>query len=185
MKRRTIVLSAVTLALPIVFLGCRLLPITEMSPPLTQLSLADKEAGGNWTPQSDMTVYIGTQLYDFNDGGAPPYLEKGCIRTGVQVFDDPNNGTLVNSIIMDFGTDSNAVSMFNEKKIQNAGQTIKDPQYPDSVAFMVLVLGGVQGYGHYKNYYFEISPTGFSDNTLAIQTFDQFFTLYRNKVDSR
>jgi hypothetical protein len=37
----------------------------------------------------------------------------------------------------------------------------------------------------HKNYYFEISATGFSDTALAIQTFDMFFNLYRKKVDSR
>jgi hypothetical protein len=163
--------------------GCRLLPVTDMSPPLTQMALS-REDISSWVPQAEMKIYIGTQLFDYNDGGAPQYLDKGLIKTGVQTFDGPNN-TVVNSMIMDFGKDSNAVAIFIEKQIQNAGQTIDDPIYPDTVAFMTLPLGGVQGYCHYKNYYFEISATGFSDQALAVQTFDMFFNLYRKKVDSR
>jgi len=163
--------------------GCRLLPVTDMSPPLTQMAITQEDIS-SWAPQADMEIYIGTQLFDFNDGAAPQYLDKGLIKTGAQTFNGPNS-TVVTSMIMDFGKDSNAVTMFIEMQTQKAGQTIKDPKYPDSVAFMTLVLGGVQGYGHYKNYYFEISATGFSDNALAVQTFDQFFALYRKKVDSR
>lgn len=163
--------------------GCRLLPVTNMSPPLTQMALT-REDISSWVPQADMDIYIGTQLFDYNDGGAPQYLDKGLIKTGVQTFDGQNN-TMVKSMIMDFGKDSNTVAIFLEKQMQKAGETVSDPIYPDSVAFMTLVLGGVQGYCHYKNFYFEISATGFSDNTLAIQTFDMFFNLYRKKVDSR
>jgi hypothetical protein len=166
-----------------VLMGCRLLPVTDMSPPLTQMAIS-REDISSWVSQADMKIYIGTQLFDYNDGGAPQYLDKGMIKAGAQTFDGQNN-TLVRALIMDFGMDSNSIAMFIEKQIQNAGQIIKDPIYPDSVAFMTLKLGGVQGYSHYKNYYFEISATGFSDIALAIQTFDMFFNLYRKKVDSR
>jgi len=163
--------------------GCRLLPVTDMSPPLTQMALTGDDIS-SWKPQADMKIYIGTQLFDYNDGGAPQYLDKGLIKTGVQTFDGPNN-TVVCSMIMDFGKDSNAVAIYIEKQIQNAGQAVNDPIYPDTVAFMTLAMGGVQGYCHYKNYYLEISATGFSDHALAVQTFDMFFNLYRKKVDSR
>jgi hypothetical protein len=170
------------IALPAVT-GCRLLPVTDMSPPLTQMAIT-REDISSWVPQADMEIYIGTQLFDLNDGGAPQYLEKGLIKTGYQVLNG-QNGTVVTSMIMDFGKDSNAVSIFLEMQTKNAGQTVGDPIYPDSVAFMTLVVGGVTGYCHYKNYYFEIAATGFSDIALAIQTFDLFFNLYRKKVDSR
>jgi hypothetical protein len=163
-------------------IGCRLLPETDMSPPLTQMAIIPEDIAP-WL-QAELNIYIGTQLFDFNDGGAPQYLDKGVIKTGAQNFDGQNN-TLVKSMIMDFGKDSNAVAMFIDMQIQNAGSTVKDPVYPDSVAFLTLKLGGVQGYCHYKNYYFEISATGFSDNALATQTFEMFFNLYRKKVDSR
>ncbi|MBN1129102.1 MAG: hypothetical protein JXA71_08950 [Chitinispirillaceae bacterium] len=185
MKRQNVCIApfSVIVLCMVLVAGCRLLPVTEMSPPLTQLAISNDDIS-NWNPQEEMKIYIGTQLFAFNDGAAPQYLEKGLIKTGVQTFESLNNNT-VNAMIMDFGSDSNAIAMFLEKRTQFAGQTIKDPLYPESVAFQMIVLGGVDGFAHYKNYYFEISATGFSDMAQAVQTFDLFYNLYRKKVDSR
>lgn len=147
-----------------------------------QLEIKNNELPG-WVPHDTMGIYEGTELYNLIDGGAPQYLEKGVMTTGYQVLDGQNDRA-VYSMIMDFGRDSNAVAMFLEKKTQNVGQTVLDPQYPDSVAFMTLVLGGVQGYGHYTNFYFEIAAVGFSDSTQAIATFDTMLTWYIQKIQS-
>lgn len=147
-----------------------------------QLEIVRSDLSG-WIPQDYMRIYEGTELYDYMDGAAPQYLDKGVQTTGAQVFDGQNS-TRVSSMIMDFGRDSNAVAMFLEKKTQNVGQTIFDPLYPDSVAFMTLVLGGVQGYGHYTNFYFEIAAIGFSDITQAIATFDTMLAWYIQKIQS-
>jgi hypothetical protein len=150
--------------------------------PVKQLEIKNNDLPG-WIPQDYMRIYKGTELYDYMDGAAPQYLDKGVQTTGAQWLDGQNN-TLVQSMIMDFGRDSNAVAMFLEKKTQNVGQTVFDPQYPDSEAFMTLVLGGVQAYGHYTNFYFEIAAVGFSETTQAIATFDTMLAWYIQKIQS-
>jgi hypothetical protein len=162
--------------------GCRLMALSDMpNPPLEQIKINEGDIS-NWAPEAEAQIYVGTQLFDYNDGGAPQYLEKGCIKTSVQRLNG-QNGTMVESMIMDFGKESNAIAMFQEKQIQNAGRTIKHPEYADSVVSLVTVLGGVHGFAHYGNFYFEIIVTGFSDITQAMQTFDLFFGLYRKKIN--
>jgi hypothetical protein len=147
-----------------------------------QLEIVRSDLSG-WIPQDDMRIYEGTELYDYMDGAAPQYLEKGVQMTGAQWLDGQNN-THVHSMIMDFGKDSNAIVMFLEQKTQNADRTVVDPVYPDSVAFMTLAMGGVHGYGRYSNFYFEIAATGFSDTEQAIATFDTMLTWYIQKIQS-
>ncbi|MBN1130534.1 MAG: hypothetical protein JXA71_16195 [Chitinispirillaceae bacterium] len=162
--------------------GCRIMALSDMpNPPLEQIKINDGDIS-NWTPEADAQIYVGTQLFDYNDGGAPQYLEKGCIKTSVQRLNG-QNGSMVESMIMDFGKQENAIAMFQEKQIQNAGRTISHPEYADSVVSLVTVLGGVHGFTYYGNFYFEIIVTGFSDIAQALQTFDLFFGLYRKKIN--
>jgi hypothetical protein len=147
-----------------------------------QLEIERNDLSG-WIPQDYMRIYKGTELYYYMDGAAPQYLDKGVQTTGAQWLDGQDN-TRVQSMIMDFSRDSNAGAMFCEKKIQNVGNTIRDPMFPDSVAFMTLVMGGVLGFGHYSNFYFEIAATGFSDTEQALATFDTMLTWYIQKIQS-
>ena len=146
-----------------------------------QLAIKNNELSG-WIPRDTMRIFRGAELYDYMDGAVPQYFEKGVITTGAQILDGQNS-TRVKSMIMDFGRDSNAVAMFLEKKAQNTGRIIGDPIFPDSVAFMHLILGGIQGYGHYSNYYFEIAADGFSDTAQAIPVFDTMLTWYIQKIN--
>jgi hypothetical protein len=182
MKKIKILLLSIVLPLT-GMLNCKFVPLISSTPPLEQLKISTSEIS-NWRPEGDMEIYIGSELFSYNDGGAPQYLNKGLIQTGVQRISGPNQG-IVSSMIMDFGTENNAIDMYNEKRIQNAGSTIPDPKYPISDVTVTSVLGGVTGFANYYNYYFEISVTGFIYPEDALKTLNQFLGLYFEKIESQ
>jgi hypothetical protein len=160
--------------------SCKIIPLDESpTPPLEQLSIGTTDIS-NWQPQASMTVYVGTDLYNFNDGGATKYLDKKCLKTGVQTFEQ--NSEIVKTMVMDFGTNENATAMYTEEQLDNAGSTLKDPVFPDSTAFFTSNLGGGTTYAHFDNFYIEIAVAGFSDQSLAMNTADMFLGLYEKKI---
>jgi hypothetical protein len=161
--------------------GCKFLPALASTPPLEQLSVSSSEIS-NWQPQGDMTVYIGGQLYNFNDGGAPQYLNKGCIKTGVQVINGPS-GEGAQNVIMDFGTDEAAAAMY-QFKLSDISAPLTDPKYADSTVTIQTAQDGITGYAHFYNYYFEIGLTKFNNPQDAIKTLNQFLGLYEGKLES-
>jgi hypothetical protein len=163
-------------------LGCKLMPTSTSTPPLEQLKIANSEIS-NWQPQGDMQIYIGSQLYGLNDGGAPQYLRKGCIKTGWQVMNGPS-GESAQNMVMDFGTSAAAEDMFAEKKSQNSASALRDSKYSDSTVIVANDLGTITGYAHFYNYYFEIGLTNFSNPQDAIKTLNQFLGLYEGKLGS-
>lgn len=183
MKATIKIISLVTILLSAVLMDCKLVPLFSSTPPLEQLKIGSGDIS-NWHPDGDMKIYIGSELFSYNDGGAPQYLSKGLILTGVQNITGPNQGTVI-SIIMDFGTDTNAIAMYKEKRTQNAGNIILNPKYPTTEVFVVSVLGGVTGYANYYNYYFEISVIGFNYQEDALKTLNQFIGLYFEKIESQ
>lgn len=176
----TLMLTAVLLIIAGV-VSCKLVALDYDTPPLEQLEVGATEIS-NWKPEATMKVFIGDKLYDLIDGGAPQYLDKGCKKTGFQRLTGPN-GASVEIKIMDFGKDINATAMFTEMQMNNVGQTVKDNAFPDTTSNVVPNMGGVSGYAHFANYYFELAVTGFSDQALAISTYDMFFRLFEKKLN--
>jgi hypothetical protein len=162
-------------------IGCKIMPSQTSTPPLDQLKIAANEIS-NWQPQGDITLYIGDQLTNFNDGGAPEYLSKGCIKTGVQVINGPN-GRSAQAIIMDFGTDDKAVEMFRQKA-STIASPLPDDKYNATNVSVQTTLDGVTGYAHFFNYYFEIGLTKFNNPQDAVKTLNQFLGLYEGKLAS-
>ena len=161
--------------------GCKFLPAATSTPPLEQLKVASSEIS-NWQPQGDMNVFIGDQLTSFNDGGAPDYINRGCIKTGVQVINGPA-GQSAQSIVMDFGTKEKAETMFQFKQ-SDISSGLPDSKYPDVTVAIQTTQDGITGYAHFYNYYFEIGLTKFNNPQDAIKTFNQFIGLYEGKLGS-
>jgi hypothetical protein len=161
-------------------IGCKFLPAPSSTPPIEQLKMSSNEIS-NWQPQGDMTVYIGDQLYGFNDGGAPEYLSRGCIKTGVQIVNGPS-GRSAQAIVMDFGTDKGAKAMF-DWKLKSVSTPYQDlGGYADTALVIQTTLDGVTGYAHFFNYYFEIGLTKFDNSENAVKTLDQFLGIYNRKL---
>jgi hypothetical protein len=134
-----------------------------------------------WTPDTAMKKYIDDSLYNLLDGGAPQYLNKGCLVTGFQRCNNPD-GALAEIKVMDFGKDSNATGMFKQMQSNNIGSIVTDPLFPDSMVLVTPNMGGATGYAHFSNIYVELSVTGFADQQNAIQTLNLFLTFYQNKI---
>jgi hypothetical protein len=161
--------------------SCRFVALEDKgTPPLEQLEIGKAEIS-NWQPEAEMKIYIGTELFDYNNGGAPKYLDKGCLKTGVQRLNGQNSA-IVDVMVMDFGTGDNATAMFKEIQMNNVGSSINDPVYPDTTVSVISVLGGVSGVARFANFYIEMSVTGFSDQVLALKTFDMVLGLYAKKI---
>jgi hypothetical protein len=165
-----------------ILVDCKFVPMNSSTPPLEQLKIASSEIS-NWRPEGDIKIFIGSELFTYNDGGAPQYLSKGLVQTGVQRVIGPDNAIVV-CMVMDFGTDDNATEMYKEKKMQCVGNTLPDPRYPVTDVTVKSILGGVTGYAHYFNYYFEIDVKGFNYQEDALKTLNQFLGLYFEKIDS-
>jgi len=176
-------IAALLVLLPVLILNCKFVPMNSSTPPLEQLKITSSEIS-NWRPEGDIKIYIGSELFGYNDGGAPQYLSKGLVQTGVQRIAGLGQALVV-SMVMDFGTENNATEMYTEKKIQCVGNTIPDPRYPATDVTVKTDLGGVTGYAHYYNYYFEINVSGLNYQEDALKTLNQFLGLYFEKIDSQ
>jgi hypothetical protein len=176
--------AAVSLVAVGALCSCRFMALEDKStPPLEQLEISNTDIS-NWKQQEKMAIYIGTDLFNLNDGGAPQYLDKGCIKTGHQVLNKSDgSGASVESMVMDFGTEANATAMFQEMQMNYIGKTVADQIFPDTVVGVTTLLGGVKGFAHIANFYFEMSVTGFYDQLLAQKTFDMFLGLYAKKLN--
>jgi hypothetical protein len=78
-----------------------------------KLSIQKNELN-NWTPDTTMAIYRSDSLTNLVNGAAMEYLDNGCLVTGYQRLNSINN-TSVQSFVMDFGKDSNAVNMFKHR----------------------------------------------------------------------
>jgi hypothetical protein len=159
------------------------LEVTPIPVVLEKLSIINGDIS-YWSPESDMNVYVGDQLYEHIDGAATQYLEKGVIKTGYQRLTDPNSAT-VECYMFDFGSDAKAMAMFEQKRIERANDTVKDLNYPDSIVVVSPVLGGVSGCAHFGNFYMELNVMGFSAQVPAIETLDIFLGFYKNRIISK
>jgi len=171
----------------IIMIGCAIFcsnsaPAEVASEPIALEKLSIKKGDiSNWNPESEMAVYVADQLYEHIDGAATQYLEKGVIKTGYQHLTGPDKA-MVECYVFDFGSDAKANTMFEQKKLERANDTVKDPTYTDSTLIVSPVLGGVSSSAHFGNFYIEVNVTGFGVQNAAIETLDLFLGFFKNKV---
>lgn len=135
----------------------------------------------NWTSETTLTIYSPNQLLQAIDGGAVLYIQKGCLSAGIQDLTG-NDSTSAVCMVMDFGKDSMATSMFKEELSLTVGDKITNPGFPDSMVFVYPVISGVVGYAHFKNIYLEISVSGFQDQQKALQALNAILKFYQSKI---
>lgn len=143
---------------------------------LDQLKLSSNDVSG-WSDQPmDKNKYIGDELFTLIDGGAPKYLQKGCLETFVQDMGSKGGKTL-KAQIMDFGSPENALTMYNESM-----SYVSSPMQTSYPGFSVINQGNSTAYAAFKQFYFEISVSGFSDRAQANQILDLVLRIYYDKV---
>jgi len=130
------------------------------------------------------TTWSAATLNDDIDGGSDKYTNRGMIECGDIAMLGPNGEEIKHqSLIMDFGLDSNAAVMFNYKKDEFSTEEVDITGYDNTVAFAHPGVGGVTAFAHFKKFYLELKFEGFSDQNLAIQAAIQFLGLFKSKIE--
>jgi len=135
-----------------------------------------------WSQDTGATAYsvwTAANLTDKIDGAAPEYTSRGCKFAMYQglVGPDPSICTVV---AMDFGTDTQATTMFDYKK-QASSASAAIPQYDASVAIGYPGLTGITVYAHFKASYFELQLDGYSDQSSGSQAATSFLKVLEKK----
>ena len=149
--------------------GCGSSPSTAPDPTAfgQKYKIADNQIPG-WTQDPDPDTYwTGTDLVAAGiDGGNVAYDDRGFRQGMFQTLNGPVP-QVCNLRAMDFDTESNATTMFlYAQKINSA--TVPIPSFDASTAIGETVLGGADGFAHFKASYFELYLTGYADPNAAI-----------------
>jgi hypothetical protein len=157
---------------------------------VSQLKISGTEIS-NWKLASSadsFTLWTAANFYDDVDGGIEKYLNDGMIEVadihmiGPIGSDGSQNSIAAHSFIMDYGTEANAINIFNYQTTFYSADAFKLPGYPLTTAFAKADIGGITAIAHFKKFYFELVFSGFSDQTEAAKTAAQFLGLFRSKI---
>lgn len=145
--------------------------------------ISDNREMPGWTqdPATPLWTGKGTDLHTKIDGGEATYTQYGCLFAMYQnlIGPDPQQCVLV---AMDFGTDTNATSMFtSEQQLNSAAVPI--PGYDASTAIGAEVLSGITAYAHIKTSYFELQLIGYPDDASAAQVAAKFLDVLKSKTN--
>jgi hypothetical protein len=145
---------------------------------------------GYSTADSSFTLWNGSDIYNNINGGGEKYVVNGMLQaadlnmTGPESTDGtPRKLSSQSSFIIDFGTEPSAKKMFliqKEQYFDDDAQLVEG--FGDSVAFATTHLTGATVYSYKKQFYFELSLTGFEDISEAVLTGKAFLEYFTAKV---
>jgi hypothetical protein len=128
--------------------------------------LAANEVAGFQQDSTDpgaYSTYSGGELVQQIDGAAGVYTENGARVEMFQSLVGPSP-QIANFYAMDFVTDAAATAMFAWEQKDKAATTAV-PGYDTSVAVGYGTLSGFVLYAHFKASYFEVTLSGFGDQS--------------------
>lgn len=136
-----------------------------------------------WTEnkESGYVEYSSGTLFDLINGGADQYNDEGLVEGIQQKMTSSSGDKSYSAFVMDFGTADNATAMFEKMKL-NEADPLAIGNYIESVAFGSRHLSGINAYAHFGKYYFEITLSGYSDESLAISEAEAFLEVYEQKA---
>ena len=146
----------------------------------------------NWKLAQDadsFALFTPANISDLIDGLCDVYTNRGMIEAAAFHMvgpigpDGEQNMLTGHSLIVNFGSDSNANYMYNHNKTENPYDLIDIAGYSDSVAFAIAVQGGITLFAHFKQFYFELKFFGFSDQTYAITAAKLFLNFFKGKIE--
>ena len=181
MKRNLTLIAAIA-GVALVIPACKLVMDDESS---SQGVYALKLASGDITSWSQdesegYSEFKASTLESLIDGGSTDYTNEGVVEGFIQKM---FNGSKKAEIrVMDFGTESNAASMYsfmdgnNNSKLEASTYDIATAQLNDKPT------SGVDAYAHFGQYYIELRFTGFSDKNDARTTAPNFLEVFETKI---
>jgi len=118
----------------------------------------------DWSEQQ-YNQYDTISLRQIIDGGAGFFSQYGMVSGTFQKLASKDS-TFCELFAMDFGTNANAARVIEGRK-STFSQIEQVGTYPQTKAFMYVVLAGVQAYAVFGQFYFEVLLGGYSDSTTA------------------
>ena len=163
---------------------------------LRSLFLADDTIIPGWKPgystaDSSFTLWNASDIYSIINGGGEKYVQYGMLQTVDLFMTGPENvdGTPVeltpqSSFIIDFGNDQSAEAMFlNQRNQLFDADALTVEGYGDSTAFATVHLVGATVFSYKKQFYFELSFSGFPDAAEAVGTGKKFLDFFFSKIE--
>lgn len=144
------------------------------------LKLTENDVSGWKEDEDGYGEYNSETLIDFVNGDAPNYTINGLIEGIIQdISKSPRKGKL---LVMDFGTEEAALSMYNDMSNRNSNME-KAGDYDISTAQLdVSPSSGVYAYAHFKQFYIEIRLTDFPDKSKSPEVATSMIEVFEVKI---
>ncbi len=136
-------------------------------------SWAEDQSGG-------FISFTASNMQQLVNGGAPQYVEKGLVAGFEQRMS--NGSKAVKLLILDFGTEANAVAMYTKKDSENSDKSDVGT-YPQSVAQLDnSAMDGVTAIAHFGKYFMELAFTGYTDKSESRATAKSFVEVFEVNI---
>ena len=140
-----------------------------------------------WSEDANSYIEFKTyaELYSLIDGGADIYIDNGLIEgiyqsmTGISGHSDT---FYVAIYAEDFGTASNAETIYNVIVDREMADTIHIDGYSETIAVGSAALGGGGVYAHFGKFYFWLNFTGYSNSEDIAEDAAKFLDIYQSKI---
>lgn len=180
-------------ALACLFLGLSASGYNSGNSPLSATEFGNKyKFTDNEVPGWTQTPVSATEPSPYNvyDGGAAlrgridgndVYSPRGCRVSMYQDLTGPSQ-EICTATAMDFVAADNANGMFAYRQLKDASVAVPGYGASDALA-STFALGGETVYAHFKASYFELSLSGFDDDTSAGAAAKQFLDVFKSKTN--
>lgn len=179
--KKSIVFVTVCLSV-ILFMSCKLVEDSgESSQGVNALRLSSGDISP-WAEDNSggFITFTASNMQKLVNGGAPQYVEKGLVAGFEQRMS--NGSKTAKLLILDFGTEANAVSMYTKTDNENSDKTASGT-YPQTVAQLDnSAMSGVTAIAHFGKYYMELAFTNYSDKSESRTTANSFVEVFEAKI---
>jgi hypothetical protein len=145
----------------------------------------------SWNPSDTLFSFDQSTMNLLVDGGNVSYC-KSCngtdspMKNGVHYsMKDSLKHTSIDIFTIDYGTVSGATAEFNSRKnfvLSSSTSKIPLSSFTESVVLVGELSGGAMAIGHFAQYYFELTFSGYDPGSAAGVDASAFLTLFQSKV---
>jgi hypothetical protein len=180
MKKALILASILSVVLLFIF-SCELESDSgNSSRGVDALKLTETDITG-WTEDEGGGTYNSETLFDFINGGAPKYINNGLIEGFIQYMSKSDRKATI--MVMDFGTESNAIAMYNDMSNRNSSKEKAGNYNLNTAQLDVSPSSGVDAYAHFKQFYIELNLTDFPDKSEAPNVAASIIEVFEAKIN--
>ena len=146
---------------------------------------------GYSTPDSSFTLWNASDIFQDINGGGEKYVQNGMLQMADLNMIGPDNAdgssrklTPQASFIMDFGNGTSAEGMFlMQRDLFYDDDALTVEGYDDSTVFATVNLVGATVFSYKKQFYFELSFSGFPEASDAVAAGKEFLEYFFSKIE--